>query len=244
MLFASTTKTLALSTLLDTPESPLFTVTPSGNILTGTAQYGTGIEVKIESYEDNILTLLVYDTRLGSIARVHYPLMSDDRSTTPCTTSCDRDTMYFTPGSTDITYKDGIVSRGTQKLFSLAEIFTFPNLSFAFVHQLGDNLQFSVSYNGLPLGILSLRWKSRVPAEISSANTSGTYTLETLQSSLLSKLAWSSMSSYETPSLIVYSPDYTSSYLGGAHTSGWSVYPDKSGLGWTGDNTSLLQFAA
>lgn len=135
VLFAPSTKTLALSTLVDTPESPLLTITPSGNIITGTAQYGTGVEVKIESYENNILTLLVYDTRLGSIARVHYPLMSDPRSMTPCTTSCDRDTMYFIPGNSDTTYQNGGVYRGNQKLFSLAEIFTFPNLSFAFIHQ-------------------------------------------------------------------------------------------------------------
>lgn len=39
-------------------------VTPSGNIVTGSLKYGTGIEAQIESYINNVLTLIVYDTRL------------------------------------------------------------------------------------------------------------------------------------------------------------------------------------
>ncbi len=64
-LFSSSTKTLALSTLVDTPQNPIFTVTPSGNVVTGNIQYGTGIEAQIESYLNGALTLIVYDTRLG-----------------------------------------------------------------------------------------------------------------------------------------------------------------------------------
>jgi len=63
-LFASPTKTLALTTLIDTPQNPIFTITPSGNIIPGTVKYGTGVEAQIESYTNNVLSLVVYDTRL------------------------------------------------------------------------------------------------------------------------------------------------------------------------------------
>lgn len=106
-MFASATKTLALSTLIDTPESPILTLTSSGNVIVGSAQYGTGIEVQIESYLNNTLTLLAYDTRLGDIARIRYPIMSADRTLTACTLSCDHDSLYFVPSSSDVTYRDG-----------------------------------------------------------------------------------------------------------------------------------------
>lgn len=133
---------------------------------------------------------------------------------TSCTTSCDRDILYFVPNNSDITYKDGRVYNGTQSLFSLKDIFSFPNLSFAFVHQNSEYLQFLVTYNGVSLGTVYLRWKSRLPAEQGSENTSNTYTLESLRSTLSTKLAWSNKSSYETPSLILYTTGEETTYVG------------------------------
>ncbi len=138
--------------------------------------------------------------------------------------------MYFVPDNSEITYKDGKVFRNNQQLFLLRDIFTFPNLSFGFIHQTGENLQFTVSYNGAPLGILSLRWKSRVPVEQGGVQTSNTFTLEPLRSTLSTKLAWSNRSSYETPSLIAYNTSESTSYLGGAHDRGLSSYPKQFGL--------------
>lgn len=175
---------------------------PTGNIDTGAVQYGTGIEVQIESYLDNVLSLLVYDTRLGNIARVRYPAMSDISFT--CSTTCAQDSISFSPASNDISYQDGFVFRNSQKLFSVADVFSYPNLSFAFIHQDSKNLQFALSFNGLYLGVLSLQWKSHVPAQGQIISNLQTITVESLRSTLLTKLAWSNMSSYETPSLLVY----------------------------------------
>jgi hypothetical protein len=104
------------------------------------------------------------------------------------------------------------VYKSNQKLFNLSDIFSFPNLSFAFIHQSSESLQFVVIYNNTSLGTLSLRWKSRVPSEVGSTDAD-TFILESFQSTSLTKLAWSSLSSFDTPSLILYTPD-TSSYLG------------------------------
>lgn len=189
---------------------------PSGNIVPGSMQFGTGVKVKVESYADGVLTLLVYDTRLGSIARVRYPLFSRDQSLSPCTTgSCDRDMLSFTPGSPQVSYQDGIVSSNSQRLFSLSEVFASPNLTFAFIHHTGEELRFSVAHNGSTLGMLSLRWKGRVPSVSSSdIPTSSTYVLESLRSGLATKLAWGSTSSHEIPSLVVYSPGSSTAYPG------------------------------
>lgn len=182
--------------------------------MTGNIQYGTGVEVQVESYNNGALSLIVYDTRLGGIARIKYPIMSNDRGTVPCSTSCDRDLLYFTSARSDIIYRDGVVYNGTQKLFSLSEIFTFPNLSFAFVHQKGENLQFSVSYNGQALGTLSLRWKSRVPSEKLGTDTPDTFIVESLKSTILTRLAWTDKSSYETPALVLYNSGGDSNQVG------------------------------
>lgn len=88
-----------------------------------------------------------------------------DISFVPCDDICARDTMTFTPAGSDIYYKEGSVYRNSEKLFSLAEVFTLPNLSFVFVQKNTQSLQFSVLLNGANLGILSLTWKSRVPRQ-------------------------------------------------------------------------------
>jgi hypothetical protein len=126
----------------------------------------------------------------------------------------------------------------------LRDIFTFPNLSFAFVHQNSEYLQFLVAYNGLSLGTLYIRWKSRVPVEQGSVDTSSTYTLSSLRSTFSTKLSWSNKSSHETPSLILYSAGEETTYVWWPHNRGWSAYPEQYWLWWTHDNTSLLQFAA
>lgn len=102
---------------------------------------------------------------------------------------------------------------GAQSLFSIKDIFSFPNLSFAFIHQNGSYLQFLVTYNGVSLGTVYLRWKSRVPAEQGSTNTSNTFTLEPLRSTLSTKLAWNNKSSYETPSLVLYTTGEETIYV-------------------------------
>lgn len=241
-LFAPQTKTLALTTLLDTPVKPIITVTPSWNIAAGSLQYGTWIQIDIDSYRDGILTLGVTDSRLGNIARIRYPLLSDI-STKPCDDICRQDTMYFTPSALDVYYQDGVVYRNSQRLFWVKEIFSFPDLSFVFVQNNSQALQFSVLQNGTTLGILSLQWKPRTPQELSTASRNDSIIIEPLLHTILTKLSWSNKSSYEAPSMVIYSPS-KNEYLGGPHAQWWSSYPEQSGLGWSGGNTSLLQFAS
>lgn len=119
---------------------------PTGNILLGSIQNGTGVKVQVESYLNNILSLSVSDTRLGRLARIMYPVMSDV-STTPCETLCKKDTISFTPAGSDIYYKEGVVYKNSERLFAIAEIFNSPNLSFAFVQKNTQSLQFSVLNN-------------------------------------------------------------------------------------------------
>lgn len=133
--------------------SPIITVMPTGGLTTGTVQYGTGIKVQIESYINNALTLSVSDSRLGAIARVRYPAMSDI-SFSPCEGVCSRDTMTFTPAGSDIYYRDGSVYQNSEKLFTLTEIFSLPNLSLTFVQKNTQVLQFSVTSNGKNIGTL------------------------------------------------------------------------------------------
>ena len=110
-LFAPETKTLAISTLLDNPETPVFTVHPSGNIVTGAIKYGTGMNVQIESFYNGILSFSVRDDRAGDIARITYPAFSSDVSYNLCSYAetdarCDRDTLAFVPANTTVTYKE------------------------------------------------------------------------------------------------------------------------------------------
>lgn len=241
-LFAPQTKTLALSTLLDTPVDSVITVMPSGKVIPGSIQYGTGVQVRMDSHRDGVLTLGISDTRLGNIARIRYPVMSDI-SMKPCADICPDDTMYFTPSASDVYFQEGVVYRNSQKLFWLQEIFSFPNLSFVFVQKNSTALQFSVLQNGVELGVLSLQWKPRVPQEIGATDPTNTIIVQPLIHTLLTKLSWNNQSSHETPGMVLYSPG-KSEYLGGAHAQWWSSYPEQSGLGWTKSNTSLLQFAS
>ncbi len=55
---------LAVSTLIDNPKTPVITITPSGNINLGSVKYGTGLDARIESYNDGILSLVIQDSRL------------------------------------------------------------------------------------------------------------------------------------------------------------------------------------
>jgi hypothetical protein len=65
---------------------------------------------------------------------------------------CEGDRIYFTPTGREVTYKNGEVFLAERKLFSVTDgVFALPNLSFTFVHQKGENLQFLVSYTGIQL---------------------------------------------------------------------------------------------
>jgi len=63
-LFAPDTKTLAISTLVDQPQNSVFTLMPSGNISTGAIKYGTGMDARVESFNNKILSVVVQDNRL------------------------------------------------------------------------------------------------------------------------------------------------------------------------------------
>ena len=141
---------LAVSTLIDNPKTPVVTLTPSGNINLGSIKYGTGLGVKIDSFHDSVLSLIVQDSRLGNLARVTYPSFSPDVSTTVCAKSetdpsCDKDTIAFLPVADNTSVKDGTVYQNNQPLFSVRDILTLPNLHFAFLAQAGASLQFSVT---------------------------------------------------------------------------------------------------
>lgn len=241
-LFSPDTKTLSLSTLVDSPEISIFTISPEGNIKTGTIQYGTGIEGKIEWYEDGRLIVQIYDTRLGPLARVRYPTLADT-AFEPCVavSSCHRDFVNFSPWEGTITVRDAFVYAGARQLFPLKDIFNIPEASFALLHQTWPTLNFSVSLKGEFIWNVTLGFTPRVPTESPDGNS---ISFESLRSSLSHKLIWNNFSSHETPGMIIYDSSTKSPYLGGAHASGWSAYPAKNGLGWTHDNTSLLQFAS
>ncbi len=55
---------------------------------------------------------------------------------------------------------------------------------------------------------------------------------------------WNQTSSYDVPGMVVYDPEESAPYLGGPNEEGWSMYPKKQGLGWSGENVSLLQFTS
>lgn len=241
-LFASETKTLALTTLLDNSVTPVVTVMPTGALTTGAVQYGTGIKVSIDSYLNNSLVLSVSDSRLGKLVHIRYPAMSDI-SFDACEEVCTRDTITFTPAASDIYYREGSVYRNSEKLFNLVDVFSLPNLSLTFVQKNTQTLQFSVTTNGKNIGTISLAWKPRVPREF-GVDTTGGIIVEPFLSTLLTKLTWNNMSSHEVPGMTIYMADTPRTYLGGAHAQWWSAYPESDGLGWTDDNTSLLQFAS
>ncbi len=206
---------LTVSTLIDNPKTPIITLNPSGNIVTGSIKYGTGMGVRIESFLDNKLSLVVYDNRLGDLVHITYPQIRSDISTTLCSKpetdiSCDHDTLAFLPIAQNTTVKDGVVYQNNQSLFAVRDIFNLPNLRFTFVEQTGSSLQFSVTKDSTTLGILALRWKSRTPSDSSDANT---YSLSMMTSGLEAKMNWNQTSSYDTPGMVVYNRDESTSYV-------------------------------
>lgn len=195
--------------------SPVVTVMPTGALTTGAVQYGTGIKVSIESYLNNSLLLSVSDSRLGKLASIRYPAMSDI-SFDACDGPCTRDTMTFTPAASDIYYREGSVYQNSEKLFNLVDVFSLPNLSLTFVQKNTQTLQFSVTTNGKNIGTVSLAWKPRVPREF-GVDTTGGIIVEPFLSTLLTKLTWNNISSHEVPGMTVYMTNAPRTYLGGAH---------------------------
>lgn len=215
-LFAPETKMLAVSTLIDNPKTPILTVIPSGNINLGSIKYGTGLDVRIENFRENVLSLIVQDNRLGDIARVTYPPMSTDASTALCSkdetdASCDKDTFAFLPVATNTTVKNGVIYQNNQPLFSVRDILSLPNLRFTFLSQTGSSLQFAVTKDSLDFGILALRWKSRAPSTDTLNNT--TYNLAMMVAGLEMKMNWNQTSSYDIPGIVVYDRDESPAYL-------------------------------
>lgn len=87
----------------------------------------------MESFTDDVLSLVVYDSRLGDMARIRYPAFTKDVSTVLCTKnetdiSCDKDTLAFLPIAKNITIKNGTVYENNQPLFSVRDILKLPNL--------------------------------------------------------------------------------------------------------------------
>lgn len=76
---------------------------------------------------------------------------------------CDHDTMAFVPVDKTITTNNGTVLQNNQTLFALRDVFNLPNLQLGFINQDGSSLQFSVVKDKKLLGVLALRWKSRIP---------------------------------------------------------------------------------
>ena len=207
---------LAVSTLIDNPKTPIFTVIPSGNINLGSIKYGTGLDVRIENFRENILSLIVQDNRLGDIARVTYPPMSTDASTVFCAkdetdVSCDKDTFAFLPVATNTTVKNGVIYQNNQPLFSVRDLLTLPNLRFTFLSQTGSSLQFAVTKDSLDFGILALRWKSKTPS--TDSLNQGTYNISMMVAGLEAKMNWNQTSSYDIPGMVVYDRDESASYL-------------------------------
>lgn len=152
------------------------------------------------------LRLLLSDSRLGKVAYITYPRLSDDVSVAPCDVSklgdCEKDAMFFVPSNSSITYKDGKISKDGSYLFSIGDIFSFGGLSFDFVANTDDTLQFSVRNGNDILGTLHLLWKSRIATD--EKPTTDTYFVQPLISAVMSRLSWTQTSSYEMPSVIFY----------------------------------------
>lgn len=124
--------------------------------------------VRLEKFENKTLSVILEDDRLGHLARITYPAFADNTSYTICPYAetdnrCDVDTMAFVPANTTITTNNGSVLQNNQTLFAVSDIFALPNLRFDFINQTGASLQFSVAKDGVLLGIIALRWKSRIP---------------------------------------------------------------------------------
>lgn len=142
------------------------------------------MSARIENTQKNI-SVIIQDSRLGDLAKVTYPSFGSDVSYDLCPQAendplCDRDTIAFVPANTSVTYKDASVYQNNQKLFPLRDVFSLPNLEFQFINQDGYSLQFAVYNNSTLLGILALRWKSRVPDIGNTRDDS--YTIQVLKS--------------------------------------------------------------
>ncbi len=84
---------------------------------------------------------------------------------------------------------------------------------------------FRVSRDNGQIGILSLRWKSRVPS-LENSSSENTFLVQLLRPELQKALSWSSVSSADYPSLTITSDDVSSL----AFPGGWSEYPNESGM--------------
>jgi hypothetical protein len=245
VLFSQKTKTLAISTLLDQPSDSAFSIMPTGNISLWTIKYGTGLSVVVDTYDNQALKLVIQDSRLGDIARITYPRFSEGTSYDICAypeddIKCDHDTVGFVPADPAFTLRGGSVYQNDRLLFALKDVFSYPNIRFWFISQSGKSLQFTVSVNENLIGILAIRFAARAPV----STTPSPYSLELFDTTLATKLGWDDTSSHDTPSLIAYDQTKKDTYIWWSGDSGWSQYWIQAGLGWTGDNVSLLQFAA
>lgn len=64
LLFAPDTKTLSVTTLVDTVNAPIVALSPRGGLSLGSIEYGTGIRARVDSFQNGILNLLIADNRL------------------------------------------------------------------------------------------------------------------------------------------------------------------------------------
>lgn len=98
MLFSPDTQALSVSTLVDSPRAGLFSVASSGAInLLSAPHLGTGLDVRWKPDTEGLFALMISDKRLGEIAKITYPKLTD------------ADRILFSPTSTDVIVSDNVL---------------------------------------------------------------------------------------------------------------------------------------
>lgn len=98
LLFSPNTQALSVSTLVDTPRAGLLSLASSGALnLLGAPHLGTGLQVNWRSDTVGLFALIVSDKRLGEIAKITYPRLTD------------ADRILFSPSSPEITVSNGTI---------------------------------------------------------------------------------------------------------------------------------------
>lgn len=95
LLFSPNTQTLSISTLVDTPRAGLFSVGSSGTVkFLGVQNLGTGLQVQWQPDSSGLFALLVSDKRLGGVAKITYPRLTD------------ADRILFSPSGSEVTVSE------------------------------------------------------------------------------------------------------------------------------------------
>lgn len=230
LLFSPDTQALSVSTLVDTPHSGIFSLTNTWIVtLWDSPRLGAWLQSFVQPDSRWLFTLVVSDKRLWDIAKITYPQLSDT------------DRNSFIPTHPDATFVGDTIFYKWIPVTSLTQIFQLPSVSLRSVSS-AMTLRFSVSYKWMILGMYDISYTSRIPS--SDGWRQNTFSIETYKSNLFIKSAWWSISSSDWGGIVVTESDISSMFSWGPVSEGFSSYPGKYGMWWTGNNLGLLEFAS